>query len=332
MACVVWGFGLVIGIVASEIQLELQHLAPEQTLLVGISGGRDSMCLLDLLQNLGFSKLVVVHVNHGLRAESADADEALVRNRCAELGLECHVEQADVAALMERERWGLEKAARVARHEAFARAAELYQTSSVLLAHHADDQAETVLFNLMRGSYGLKAMQWRSEMLALGKTLVIYRPLLAVRRCDITEYMEHRGLEFREDETNAEAITARNRIRNEALPLLADIMQRDVVAALNVAAEMSAELQDFSETQGASLASVLDPQGRIHLPSFRQLHRVEQSRLMHQFLQQSGVPDLRRSTVLECLQLCYSEAVAKCNLPGAAWLRRREQRIFVERG
>lgn len=288
------------------------------------------MCLLDVLMNLGFQNLVVVHVNHSLRGDEADADESFVRQRAEDLGLQFHCKRVDVSALMEERSWGLEKAAREARHQVFADAQQRYDAAGVLLAHHADDQAETALYNLLRGSHGLKAMQPESHIKVQGIDLQLYRPMLGVRRDEISAYMQERALVFREDPSNAEAITARNRLRNEVMPLLGEIMQRDVVPMINASTAASLEMQGFIEAQGASLLECLDPQGRLFLPKLRSLSKLEQHNMLYQFLQRSGVKDVSRGTLGLCMGIIDPKSPHRTNLPGGGWLRRKEQRLFVE--
>ncbi|WP_169334291.1 tRNA lysidine(34) synthetase TilS [Rubritalea marina] len=311
-----------------EVSFEEFDLAA--TWLVGVSGGRDSMCLLELMFQAGFQKLIVVHVNHGLRGAEADEDASCVQQRASELGLPCELVHADVRSTMLNQHWGLEKAAREVRHLAFAELFSRHQANGVFLAHHADDQIETALFNLLRGSHGLKAMQSESRILTARGALKIHRPMLKVRRWQITQFMQQRGLAFREDASNAEPITARNRLRNEALPLLESIMGREVVPALIAAVEAQERMDLALEELTPSLDELLDPQERIHLPSFVRLPLASQSALLHAYLKKYSVPDIGRATIDACMALLEPGGSAKCNLPGGAWMRRREQRLFIE--
>ena len=297
---------------------------------MGVSGGRDSVCLLDLLVRSGLKDLIVVHVNHQLRGAESEHDAAFVRALATQHGLRFYEESVDVAALMCECQIGLELAAREARHQVFVRAVKKFGAQGVLLGHHADDQAETVLYNLLRGSHGLKGMRLKNAVEVGGVELCIVRPLLEVRRSEIDAYMVEHDLRFCEDASNAEGITARNRLRHEVMPLLAEILQREVVPNVNAAAEASMELDAYAAEQ-IKLAEYLDPQGRLFLPKFREQHLVVQQAILFQFLKKEGVRELSRALVSEALSLCDVQAPAKMNLPSGLWLRRKEQRLFVQR-
>lgn len=306
-----------------------QRLDTSRTWLVGVSGGRDSVALLNVLVQAGFSHLVVVHVNHQLRAEASDGDADFVEELAQRYGLEFHGESVDVSALMESEKKGLELAAREARHGVYAKALQKYSAAGVLLGHHSDDQAETVLFNLLRGSNGLKGIRFENTVTVGECALRIVRPLLDVRRTEIDDYVESHSLKYREDASNAEAFTARNRIRHEVMPLLKEIMQREVVATINAAADVSMEQSDYLARK-IDLEKFLDPQGRVYLPALLELDPVLQQSVIFQYLKKNQVPDLSRSLISECLLICETSAAAKCNLPGGRWLRRKEQRLFIQ--
>lgn len=292
--------------------------------VVGVSGGRDSVVLLDSLLDAGVNDLVVVHVNHGLRGEASDGDEDFVRGVAEVRGLDFLVERFDVGALAEEAGKGLETMAREVRHRVFLRAVREFGCVGVLLGHHADDQAETVLFNLLRGSAGLKGMRVESEV----DGLRIGRPLLGVRRGEIDSWLAERGLVFREDATNAEGFTVRNRMRGEVLPLLAEVMGRDVVGAITGALEESLGCEDFVDA-AFDYEGFLDPQGRLFLPILSEAKEVVRGRVMFRYLRECGVPDVSRAVVGRCLGLLGGGA-AKVNLPGGGWMRRKEKRLFFE--
>lgn len=303
----------------------------EQRWLVGVSGGADSVALLRLLVEAGFRDLVVCHLHHGLRGEAADADAEFVRSLAMELGLEHELGREDVAARMVADGESLETAARAARHEFFAKCAVKFHCEQVLLAHHADDQAETILWNLLRGSQGLRGMR-ETQKLATpsGVELEITRPLLALRRTDLVAWLVEHGHAWREDASNAEPIAVRNRLRNEALPLLAEISQRDVTAAFLRAAADTTEADALAEWVLAGVR-ILDPQGRMFLPVLRELPPVLQRLALRNFLTAHGISSLDRCLIDRCLSLQEIENPAAVNLPGGGRMRRREGRLWIER-
>src|ERR1700719_40974 len=202
----------------------------EQRHLVGVSGGVDSRVLLHLLPMLGFRDLVVCHLNHNLRGVESLEDSKFVRRLSRRLGLPLHID-----TLTEIPGTGsLEAAAREARLQFFARAAEHFSTSSVLLAHHADDQIETFLFNLFRGTGSLDngAIKAESEVKVGSQPLLIRRPLLEVWKEEIREFATAFRLRFREDSTNLSRQMVRNRVRHDLIPEIEKQMGRQIGRAL----------------------------------------------------------------------------------------------------
>lgn len=296
-------------------------LSPDKPYLVGISGGRDSVCLYHWLVSHQFHNLTCCHLHHGLRGHEADADENFLREL---LGSDLIVGHTDVPALAEKESLSLETAARRARHTFFHDCARRTGIAQVLLAHHADDQAETILFNLLRGSAGPKGMKPRQK---LGK-LTLLRPLLAVRRTEINDYLSTHQISFREDQSNAQPFATRNRLRHEALPLLADILGRDPVPALQRTERLSRDLEEIARNTLDSL-DLLDPQNRLHLPTFRSLSTALQRQALHDYLRKNDIPNLTFDLIDRARLLAHPEAPPSLNLPGGQRLRRKQARLFL---
>lgn len=191
-----------------------------ERVLVGVSGGADSVTLLHMLASwrewLALS-LCAVHVDHQLRPESA-RDAAWVRQLAARLQIPLIVERRDVQALCREHGWSLEDGARRARYQCFASAAARYSAHVLALAHTADDQAETVLMRLLRGS-GLTGLSGIPMTRSLERVRVV-RPLLSVWRQELLAYLRHHELSYREDASNEDVRFTRNRIRHQLLPLL----------------------------------------------------------------------------------------------------------------
>jgi tRNA(Ile)-lysidine synthase len=299
--------------------------------LVGVSGGADSVALLHGLVAAGFHNLVVCHLDHGLRGRDSTEDANFVKRLADSLGFPCEAERADVAGLMKTSNASMETAARHARHEFFARCSVKHRCVRVILAHHADDQAETVLWNLLRGSKGLKGMRSRQELVTeSGVKLELHRPLLEFRHTELIEWLEGQGYHWREDASNAEPVAVRNRLRNEALPLLAEISKRDVTLAFARGAANTEELQAL-EAWALEKADVLDPQGRLHLPVLRKLPVALQRVALKQFLKDHEVESIDRELLERCLSLLEVTNSSVVNLPGGGKLKRREGRLEIER-
>jgi tRNA(Ile)-lysidine synthase len=296
---------------------------------VGVSGGADSIALLHLLVDAGFRNLVVCHLNHRLRGAESSGDARFVKRLASNLDLPCECGSSDVRRLMRASKTSLETAARMARHAFFADCARKHRCRRLLLAHHADDQAETVLWNLLRGSRGPRGMKPQQQMMMDGVKLTVMRPLLSARRADLHAWLIERNLSWREDATNSEAIGVRNRIRNEALPLLARITGRDPIAALVRAAADMAEI-DAMEHDLVAAARVTDPSGRLHIPVLRTLPTPLQRRALHEFLIGHGIANIDRALLDRALDLLDSSAPASVNLPGDRRMRRRGGRLWID--
>ena len=297
--------------------------------LVGVSGGADSMALLHLLLEHGFRRLVVCHLDHRLRGRASTEDARFVARAAGRLGLPVEAARIDVAARAREAGESLEVAARRARHEFFAGCAARRRCPRVLLAHHTEDQAETVLWNLLRGSHGPKGMAVIQSIDVGRRRLELHRPLLGYRRAELREFLRSRRIRWREDATNAEPHTPRNRLRHEALPLLAEIAGRDVAPQLARAAQAGADAEAILDW-ALERARVVDPRGRLHLPALRALPPALRQAAIHRYLAGLGVPDLSRATVLRCLALIDPGTPPVVNLPGDRRLRRRAGRMWVE--
>jgi tRNA(Ile)-lysidine synthase len=300
--------------------------APERPHLIGVSGGRDSIALLHWLVEKGYRDLTVCHVDHGLRPESA-ADAAFTRERALELGLKTVTRFADVRAFAAAKNLSLEAAARDARYAAFAGIAAEFHVFRLFLAHHADDQVETFLLQLMRGAGpgGLGGMAPVSVRRIEGVELRICRPLLGVWRAEIDEYVAERKLAYREDATNAELDHTRNRIRHVALPALKKAFGRDPSEALWRAAELLRAENELLAGSPAlqSLAAELD------VPWLRSFPLAMQRRIIHQWLKDGGITGVGYDEV-EDVRSLLRETTAKVNLPGGRCARRREKRLFLD--
>lgn len=190
---------------------------PGDTLVVALSGGADSTALLDLLTRLpGYNlHLIVAHLNHSLRGAESDADQEFCRMTASRYNVPFEVRRIDVQGMASDSGLNLEDAGRRARIQFLGEVSSRYDAAAVALAHHADDQAETVLMRLLRGSgmTGLSGMPFRN---ARG----FVRPLLEISRPEIEQYLLGLGLNWREDASNSDTIYLRNRIRHQLLPLL----------------------------------------------------------------------------------------------------------------
>ena len=248
-------------------------IAPQDTVIAGVSGGADSVCLLlilmELKKRLCFS-LKAVHVEHGIRGEESRSDAAFTGRLCEENQIPCEVYSVDVPSYAAEQGMGYEEAARMLRYECYRRAAHKecegsgskeqdVQTDSsenggqkerhihIALAHHAEDNAETILFQMVRGS-GLDGLCGMLPKRELEEKIDIIRPLLKQTRGEIEDYLSERKQEYCIDSTNMDTEYSRNSIRHEVLPKLREI-NCQAVPHINQCAGLLRELKDYLDVQ-----------------------------------------------------------------------------------
>lgn len=215
--------------------------------VAAVSAGADSVAMLRALLALkrqagGDGTVYVVHVNHQLRGAEADADQAWLESLCLRLGVPLEVSQVDVAALAAAQGDGFEAAARLARYELLRTTAERLGARFVAVAHTADDQVETVLHHVLRGT-GLAGLAGMPLARPLSSTVSLVRPLIGIPRRDVLAYLADIGQDFRTDATNADARFTRNRLRHELIPLVREQFNPDFDAAVLRLAHQAAEAQ-----------------------------------------------------------------------------------------
>jgi tRNA(Ile)-lysidine synthase len=235
-------------------QASLETLEPawrDSKFLVAYSGGLDSTALLQLTAlSLPPAQSAAAHLNHGWRGPASDRDQAFAARAAAELGLCFFTEKGDPAELARRRKKGLEEAARLTRYDFLARAARDWGADFILTAHQADDQAETMLMNFIKGagSGGLAGIPPRRPLAGLA----VLRPLLPFSRQDLKTWLTARGLVWLEDESNQDRRFRRNAVRGEILPLLKQWNPRLLEALGRSAALLRAE-EDFWRVRLAEL-------------------------------------------------------------------------------
>ena len=206
------------------IAFEKRHtlLSPGRGVLAAVSGGPDSVCLAHWLSIQGRKNnftVAILHVNHGLRGRAAERDADFVRALGARLGLRVYVVHADVRARARKSGQGLEQAGRQERYRALITRARRGRFNAVATGHQLDDQAETVLLHLLRGT-SLEGLGGIPPVRALAPGIELIRPLLPLTRMEILTYLEIHGLDWREDKTNSDPKFTRNWVRRDVLPLL----------------------------------------------------------------------------------------------------------------
>jgi tRNA(Ile)-lysidine synthase len=274
-----------------QVQKTIQHygmVAAGDNVLVAVSGGADSVALLLCLHKIAPKlklTLSIAHLNHGIRGSEGDADEEFVRRLSEDLQLPFFSETIDVKQRAETTRQNLEELARQTRYDFLQRTAQQTGAEKIAIGHTLNDQAETILFRLIRGS-GLEGLAAIHPV--MGERVI--RPLLECSRDSILEYLNRREAKFQEDSTNQDLKYARNRIRHELLPYLQKRFNPQVVFTLAREAALTREAWLFIKSEAARAFENLECRRNedivLNLFSLRELHPVLQKELMRHALRE----------------------------------------------
>jgi tRNA(Ile)-lysidine synthase len=308
-----------------ETERNLDAYPKDQRYLVGVSGGVDSRVLLQVLLDAGFGNLVICHLDHGLRGSESENESIFIRRLAGGLKLPIFAEQID--------RWppkvSIETAARKARHRFFARAAKKFGAHHIFLGHHADDQVETFLLNVLRGtgSIGHAAMRNETRIVVDKAELIFLRPLLHAWKIDIRTFAEKRRLKFCEDSSNIENKFTRNRIRNLLIPEIERILGRpfklNLLHLSKIAAEESELLRELTPNWWE--------QDELAVRDLTKIPLALQRRVIHLWLTRLGINDIGFEEVERVCSTLTHRKIAKVNLPAGNCCRRKAGKLFVGR-
>ncbi len=294
-------------------------------IIIGVSGGADSVCLLLVLKELAGRlniSLEAVHVEHGIRGEESRADAQFVRQLCGREKIPCEIMSVDVPAYAAAERLGLEEAARILRYHCFEKAAARNHREgkkcNVALAHHADDNAETLLFHLIRGSSmdGLGGIRPVRDFM---ENVRLIRPLLTVTRAQIENYLKEREQSYCVDATNTDLFYSRNRIRHAVLPELCSVNDRAVQHIAGSAAELKETAEFIDICAGKVLDSVRrreENMAQIHI-KLLEYPRILQRRAVYLAVREAAgsARDIGSVHVEAVLELFYRQTGKRVSLP-----------------
>ncbi len=316
---------------ASRYIKKQELLKSGDRVIAGVSGGADSMCmlliLLSLMQELDLD-IIVAHVNHGIRGEEAKRDADFVEAFCADKCLTFELANADIPRIAKETGTTSEEAGRNYRYSFFCELAEKYSAEKIAVAHNSDDNAETVLFNIFRGSGigGLKGILPKRSISGKGSKYTLIRPVLALSRAEIEEGLKEAGQDFCTDRTNNEDTYARNRLRNTILPMARDNINANVYGHIESLSRQAASVYDFIEQETDKYASCINPitdeDGRktgvsIDIPSTVKLHRVlKQSLIRRAFEMVSGrLKDVEETHIEAIEDLINKQSGKRISLP-----------------
>ena len=303
----------------NTIKLNGELLPSGSHILCAVSGGADSVCLLHLLHHYPGITLSAAYYNHCLRGEESDEDEAFVRSLCADWDIPFYGGSGDVKAYARETGQSIETAARELRYAFLSATAESIGADAVATAHNANDNAETLLLRLARGSTlrGLCGIPERRER--------IIRPLLAVTRAEIAAYLAEKGIPHREDSSNAADEAARNRIRHHALPALESV-NGGAVPAITRCMEDLRQDEDYLESEARRAYAALFDGEALSVSGLLSLHPALQGRVLRIF----AGGELLRQHREDILKLCTGSN-GEIWLPGLC-VRRSYDRLYIPKG
>lgn len=320
--------------------MEKHHMiVPHDRIVAGVSGGADSVCMLFLL--LEYARkvpltLAVVHVNHGIR-ENAGVDAAFVESLCKEYRIPFFLTRADVRKLASEEKRSEEEMGRRIRYDAFRRAAEELGGAVTAVAHNSNDNGETMLFHLFRGSgFGGLGGIWPVRQGAYGKMI---RPILCLERSEVEAYLTVRQISWCMDETNNGDDYCRNRIRHNILPYAEREISQGAVRHMCRTAEMLQETEAYLEQQTRQALEQCLVQNKgtgakyvFETEIFRTFHEVIQKRMIFSVLKRISPEskDIFLVHVQDTLSLVTKEGNHSINLPFGIVARREYGRVIIE--
>jgi tRNA(Ile)-lysidine synthase len=297
-----------------EIEKSLRQLGVtnDDTLLVAVSGGSDSMVLLHALRHLGV-KIAVAHYNYGFRGNESDLDEQLVRSVAEQFGVKCHVQGFIDSKICPKPSQSMQMMARSLRYDFFNDLMDKHGYIATAMAHHADDRIESLLINLLRGT-GIKGMQGmpvRSER--------FIRPMLSVRKAEITSFAQEHGVAFRDDSSNFKPKYLRNRIRLHLLPMLR---------------QMKPETDDLLQQFTERVAKVLPDLETWSEKTREQLTRTEDNCLLidRNALREVPSPFTALHSILQPLDFSSAQTLQLISpdLPGKGKLKSKTHVLYIE--
>ena len=298
-------------------------------IVIGVSGGPDSICLLHVLyglkEKLGI-EIVVAHVNHMLR-DVADLETEYVQSFCKKLGIECYVKKADILEISKTQKKGTEEVGRQVRYDFFDEVAKKTNSIKIATAHNSNDRAETVILNILRGSglSGLKGI----EPIRDNKYI---RPLINTDRQDIENYCNDNKLEPKYDKTNNENIYTRNKVRNTVIPYIKKEFNPNIIKTINrlssLATEENEYLQAITKQEFENLLIEKTENIILDLHKFNSLNLVIKRRLILYTINEvlHTTNGIEKVNIDDIIKLCKNNIGNKYLMPI------KEIKVYVKKG
>jgi len=314
---------------------ENQMITPGDKFILGLSGGPDSVCLFYIMEALKKElscTIVCVHVNHLLRGKEADGDEFFVKKLCKAHGVPIEIERIDVKTYAKEHLLSEEEAGRMARRQAFNKAGKKHKANKVLLAHHGDDNAETLLLNLCRG-----CMEQGLEGMRPVKGIYI-RPLLAVRKEEILHYLRENDISYCIDQTNENDTYARNRLRNHVLGYLESEINDEAVSHMNETMNRMGEINAYLKEQTKQyigMTTTTVPRGvLVKEEAFKAVPSVFSSSVFYEVLVRvcGREKDITKRHISSLLELMQGQTGKALSLPYGVYAYKEYEGVTLQVG
>lgn len=298
-------------------------------IVIGVSGGPDSICLLHVLYTLSKEleiQLYVAHINHSIR-EVADQETEYVKNFCKTLGIECFVKKADILNIAKQQKRGTEEVGRQIRYEFFEEVREKTKSNKIATAHNSNDRAETVILNVLRGSglSGLKGI----EIMRDNKFI---RPLINTDRESIEKYCVQNNLNPKFDESNNENIYSRNKVRNIVIPYIKNEFNPNIIKTINRLSDLATEeneyLQNIVRHEYQDISKIENDIVILDLKKFNKLELVIKRRLILYTINEAihTTNGIEKVNIDDIIKLCNNNIGNKYLTPI------KEIKIYVKKG
>jgi len=287
-----------------------QMLQPSEKVLVALSGGADSVVLLYLLREIT-DDICAAHINHGLRATAIN-DEIFVKDLCAQLNIPLKIYKEDISAVAAQENISIEEAGRKIRYQRLQETAAYFNAQKIATGHHQNDNAETIILNLVRGT-GLKGL--------CGIPYIngnIIRPLLDMPRKKIDEYISEHNLTYATDETNNTLEYTRNRIRHTVLPIIEEAINPNATKTIAGNAKILQDEEDFlTKVAQAQYEGCKEGVGSLNIKKLSALHPAITRRVIRLAINELGaLKDITAAHIEDIINLAQKKSGKEIHLPG----------------
>ncbi|MFP4698331.1 MAG: tRNA lysidine(34) synthetase TilS [Eubacteriales bacterium] len=320
---------------AYEYIIKNKLINKNDTIVIGVSGGADSVCLLYILWKLRKRiefDLIAVHINHGMRGDEADDDANYVKTLCENLAISCHFFSFDIKKEAKDQKVSLEEIGRIIRYKCMKKIAHKYKNGKIAVAHQMNDQAETIIMNLVRGT-GLNGLLGMSP-----KRDRIIRPLLECKREEIEKYLEMNNLKYRQDSSNFEDVYTRNKIRLNILPYIEDNINEKVIDHIHQTSEHLKLENDFINQVSTSafeeMVAIEDNRISLNIDKFNKLHKAIQKRIIRKIIYNliNHLKNIESVHIEQIIELALKQVGKKVHLPNNIIIKRCYDRLVFTIG